>query len=130
MVPQSNLSPHSRVWPFEGCGSAHILQTDSPIQEQKLPANVKRGTPLFLDLELCRPDQVVRLVAIADRQREVSIDDPVWQAPVEIHGTTALIPIDPSWFADAEEFQIALVMNDFGSGQSAVMFSDAASFAP
>ena len=129
MIPQSDLAPRSRVWPFEGCGSAHILQTQPPIQEQKLPVNVMRDTPLYLDIELCQPDQVVRLVAIANRQEEVLVNAPVWQAPVKIHGTTALIPIDSSWFADANELQIAVVMNDFGSGQSAIMFSDAVSFA-
>ena len=85
---------------------------------------------LFLLVESCQPNEVVRLVAIGDRRSVVPVPSALWSSPVTLRGTTALLPIDPGWFGGFDEFQVLVVRDTFGQGLGrSFWFADAVTFA-
>ncbi len=123
------LASIARVWPFDGCGFARVIHDPPPLETVRNPSVTKRDAELILLIEFCDPGETVQLVAVGDRRRVIPIDEPVWREPLRISEQTALIPIDASWFADVEEFQIFVMRNEFGGNRGpAGWFTTAISF--
>ena len=123
------VTPSERVWPFDGCGFARVLHDPPPLETVRNPPTTERNAALSLLIETCEPNETMRLVAIGDRHRVISIDDPIWRSPVTVEGQTALTPLESAWFSDAQEFQIVVIRDEFGNGHGPIAwFSDAISF--
>jgi hypothetical protein len=58
----------------------------------------------------------------------VQTDEPEWRSPVRVTVETALLPVDPSWFSEADEFQIVVIRDVFGGDHDDQLAGSAARF--
>lgn len=76
-----------------------------------LYAGVRRGTTLYLLIQLCDPsgNEYIQLAAVADRTIVIDLPGNEWRSPLRLHSAAHLLPVDTAHFGQAKEFQIALI---------------------
>ena len=97
-----------------------------------MPRNIDRGADVFLYIERCPgPPETFTLIPIADASRVIELEGAVWDAPIQMVGSTLLVRIRGEDLATLHEFQVVVLRERFGSGEGrAVWFSNAAGLSP
>lgn len=102
---------HRRL--YDGCDFVTLIKdpdSTDPLNFN-LYAGVRRGTILYLLVQLCDPsgNEYIQLAAIADRTIAIDLPGDEWRSPLRLHSNAHLLPADTSLFGQAKEFQIAII---------------------
>ena len=126
--PRGTLGPrHVKV--LGGCDIAPLVTSDRPSATYRRPRVQRRGARLFLDVETCpsNQDEIVQLVAVADRYRVVTLRERLWHGPVRLNGSTLVVSLPVTAQTDIHELQVVLL--NLSSTHPATMFSPAVTVA-
>lgn len=96
---------------LRGCDFATLVTDTSPTDTFRIPGTQKRGTELYLLIQLCSTTgrEYMRFVPVADRVQVVDLPGDVWHYAVRLAGPVSVVPIDTGQLGPIHEFQVALV---------------------